>query len=211
MIWSIFDINPLVYTLPLIAFFIGSIPFGIIFTKRTGVDIRKTGSKNIGATNVLRSAGKLPALLTLICDVLKGAIPVFLGTILLKKLGTSEYQKEFWIVIIGISAVAGHIFSIFLSFRGGKGVATGFGVISAIRPSVALILLLIWLGVAFITRYSSLAAIISTCSLPVLFMIRGESPVMLMFSIIVGSMIVMRHSSNIKKLIRGEESKIGRK
>ena len=211
MIWSVFDINPFIYTFPLIAFFAGSIPFGIIFTKRAGIDIRKTGSKNIGATNVLRSAGKLPALLTLICDALKGAIPVFLCTILLNKISASGYQEEFWIVITGISAVAGHIFSVFLSFRGGKGVATGFGVISVIKPSVALILLLIWLGVAFITRYSSLAAIISTCSLPVIFIIRGESSIMLIFSIVVGLMIIMRHGSNIKKLIKGEEPKIGRK
>jgi glycerol-3-phosphate acyltransferase PlsY len=209
--WSIFDINPLIYTFPFIAFLAGSIPFGIIFTKRTGIDIRKTGSKNIGATNVLRSAGKLPAFLTLICDVLKGALPVLLCTFLLEKFGISKYQKEFWIVITGLSAVAGHIFSVFLSFRGGKGVATGFGVISVIRPSVALILLLIWLGVAFITRYSSLAAIISICSLPIIFVIRNESPIMLVFSIAVGSMIIMRHSSNIKRLLRGEEAKIGEK
>jgi len=209
MIDSIIHINPVAYISPFIAFLSGSIPFGVLFTRKRGIDLKTTGSRNIGATNVLRTAGRSPALLTLICDALKGAIPVILRSVLLRKLNATETQTEAWMAITGVSAVAGHMFSIFLSFKGGKGVATGLGVIMALRPWVAVLLLIIWVVVASITRYSSLASIISTCALPVIFFLTAESETMLLFSLIVGSMIIIRHHTNIKRLMRGEETKIG--
>jgi glycerol-3-phosphate acyltransferase PlsY len=132
------------------AYLIGSIPFGLIFTRGSGVDLRSTGSRNIGATNVLRSVGKVPAILTLLSDGLKGATPVIICNYLLSITNPEMSTGELWISAVGLSAVLGHMFSVFLGFKGGKGVATGIGVIAAYSPSVSLILIGIWITVLFL-------------------------------------------------------------
>ncbi|NOZ68995.1 MAG: glycerol-3-phosphate 1-O-acyltransferase PlsY [Deferribacteres bacterium] len=219
MIRDVLLINPLLYLLVPFAFVIGSIPFGILFTRGRGIDLRNTGSRNIGATNVLRSAGKVPALLTLVCDVLKGVVPVLICSIIIDNMGrTAAIDRslmpvavDLWLGITGFSAVAGHIFSVFLSFRGGKGVATGLGVTAVYSPVSVVVLLVIWLGVAITTRYSSLAAIVAFTSLPVVFIISGASGIKIFFGALLALLIVYRHKSNIKNLLAGTESKIGKK
>ncbi len=218
MTYSIVSFYPVLYFLVPLAFLIGSIPFGLLFTKNKGVDIRYLGSGNIGATNVLRTAGKLPAVFTLFGDVLKGAVPVLVCNYLISGISRSPEHtvflrdaRDLWGGIIGLSAVAGHVFSIFLSLKGGKGVATGFGVLVAYSPSSALISLLIWICVAVTTKYSSLAAIITVTVLPITVALADYSKIKIIFIILIALLILYRHKSNIKNLIEGKESKIGKK
>ncbi len=155
----------LLYMLVPAAFLLGSVPFGLIFTRGSGVDLRSTGSRNIGATNVLRSVGKIPAILTLLFDGLKGAVPLIMCRYLLSMNYPELSAGELWMSVIGLTVVLGHMYSVFLGFEGGKGVATGIGVIAAYSPSVSIILIIIWILVAIISKYSSLAALVSVAAL----------------------------------------------
>ncbi len=213
---SLCSINPVVYLLIPVAFIIGSIPFGILFTRNRGIDLRSTGSKNIGATNVLRSAGKLPAFFTLTGDVLKGALPVLTCRYITAQVTQSadgpemvQFIYDVWEGIIGLTAVLGHMFSIFLKFKGGKGVATGFGVLSVYSPKAAIIMLFIWISVAIISRISSLAALCAVISLPFILVLLKAAEIKIFFGIVLAILIVFRHKSNIKNLITGTESKVG--
>ncbi|MBI4847755.1 MAG: glycerol-3-phosphate 1-O-acyltransferase PlsY [Nitrospirae bacterium] len=210
------SIYPALYLLIPAAFLIGSVPFGLLVTRKKGIDLRTTGSKNIGATNVLRTAGKWPALLTLLGDALKGAAPVLIcNYIIAGKIPDNpvllQNAQDFWGGLVGVSAVAGHIFSIFLSFKGGKGVATGFGVLAAYSPASAAVTLLIWVATAFITKYSSLAAVAAVSALPVTFALLDFSKAKIVFGILLAVLIVFRHKENIKRILEGTESKIGKK
>jgi glycerol-3-phosphate acyltransferase PlsY len=181
-------------------FLIGSIPTGLIIAKGLGTDPRKAGSGNIGATNVLRTTGKLPALFTLAGDMAKGVAAVLLA----RYFEAGSVQEG----IVGIMSVLGHNFSVFLRFRGGKGVATSLGVLIVYSPVAGLITIALWLATVLITRYSSLGAIISFIALPlVIFLVEGKEklPIALIMSII----LLMRHKDNISRLIRGTESKVG--
>ncbi|MCK5286361.1 MAG: glycerol-3-phosphate 1-O-acyltransferase PlsY [Thermodesulfovibrionia bacterium] len=193
-----FLFEPQMYLIPT-AYIIGSIPFGILVAKQKGIDLQNVGSKNIGATNVLRSVGKVPAIITLLGDSLKGTSAVLLGRVMI--------GDEFWEGIMGIMAVLGHLFSVFLSFRGGKGVATGFGVFIVYSPVATLIALVIWIFTAIFTRYSSLAAITAFLSLPVLIALFDATRIKISFAILITFLIILRHRENIKNLIRGTEDK----
>lgn len=214
---NVLSVSPVLYLLLPLSFIVGSIPFGLIFTKGRGIDLRKTGSKNIGATNVLRSAGKMPAFLTLLADMIKGAVPVFICRYIIGNTGISlrpdelVVAKDLWPGIVGLSAVLGHMFSVFLSFRGGKGVATGFGVLLVYSPLAAGIGLIIWIAVAIVSKTSSLAAIIAVGLMPVVFIISGASAVKVTIGIILAALIIYKHTPNIKNLIAGTESRIGKK
>lgn len=183
------------------AFILGSIPFGIIIAKVMGIDLKKIGSGNIGATNVLRSLGKGPAALTLLGDILKGTAAVAIGRYL--SVG-SAYEG-----IIGLSAILGHNFSLFLGFKGGKGVATSIGVLLIYSPQVAIFTLIIWLMVVLMTRYSSLGAIVAFGLLPVNVFLFEDSEMKLIISALITLLILLRHIGNIERLIRGTERKIG--
>ena len=185
-----------------VSFILGSIPFGIIVAKAKGVDLKKVGSRNIGATNVLRSLGKWPALLTLLGDVLKGTAAVAIG----KYFGVGIVYEG----IIGFAAILGHNFSIFLGFRGGKGVATSMGVLGIYSPKTALFTLVIWLVVVMFTKYSSLGALVSFGLLPfsILFF-DGKSK--LFTAILITVFIFIRHRDNIQRLIKGTERRIGQR
>ena len=201
----------LLYLLVPAAFLMGSIPFGLIYTRGSGVDLRSTGSRNIGATNVLRSVGKVPAILTLLSDGLKGAAPVLICKYLLSMSNPGISDSELWMSAVGLAAVLGHMFSVFLSFKGGKGVATGIGVVAAYSPPVSLILIGIWISVAIVSRYSSLAALTAVSALPVIYIIQGESTIKISFGIILSALIIYKHKANIKSLMSGTEQKIGKK
>ncbi|MBM4129305.1 MAG: glycerol-3-phosphate 1-O-acyltransferase PlsY [Nitrospira sp.] len=190
----------IIILLAIIAFILGSIPVGVIIARAKGVDLKKVGSKNIGATNVLRSLGKWPAALTLIGDVLKGTVAVALA----------QYFEAGLLYegFIGLSAILGHNFSVFLRFRGGKGVATSLGVLLLYAPQTSLITFIIWLVVALATRYSSLGSLVSFGVLPLSISLldsKDKLPVALLMTLL----IFIRHKDNIEKLIKGTERKIG--
>lgn len=188
--------------LSLVAFLIGSIPIGQIIARSRGIDLQKAGSGNIGATNVLRTTGKLPALFTLLGDYAKGVAVILLARFF--DVGIVHQG------IMGIIAVLGHNFSIFLKFKGGKGVATSLGVLSIYAPLAAMTTVILWLMTVALTRYSSLGAVISFCSLPLsifLFDAKEKLPIAIIISII----LLVRHKDNIRRLIAGTESRVGRK
>ena len=184
------------------AFVLGSIPFGVIIAKAKGVDLKKVGSRNIGATNVLRSLGRLPAALTLLGDMLKGTIAVAIG----RYFGVGFFYEG----LIGLSAVIGHNFSIFLKLRGGKGVSTSIGVLILYSPKAALFTLIIWLLVVLATRYSSLGALVSFGLLP-LSMTLLDSKEKLPVALLMTAFVIIRHSGNIQGLLKGTERKIGKR
>lgn len=184
------------------AFILGSIPFGIIIAKAKGVDLKKVGSGNIGATNVLRSLGKWPAALTLLGDVLKGTAAVAIG----RYFGVGPVYEG----LIGLLAILGHNFSIFLGFRGGKGVATSLGVLSIYSPQTALFTFIIWLVVVLFTKYSSLGALVSFGLLPINISFFDDKE-KLLTAILITILIFIQHKDNIQRLIKGTERKIGQR
>jgi glycerol-3-phosphate acyltransferase PlsY len=186
----------------IVSFIIGSVPFGIIIAKSKGINLKKVGSGNIGATNVLRSLGKWPAVLTLLGDILKGTAAVAIG----RYLGVGPVYEG----LVGFSAILGHNFSIFLGFRGGKGVATSLGVLSFYSPQTALFTLIIWLVTVMITKYSSMGALVSFGFLPInilLFDNKGK----LFVAFLITILIYIRHMDNIQRLIKGTERRIGQR
>ena len=186
----------------LAGYIMGSIPFGILLARTRNIDPRRSGSGNIGATNVLRTAGKVPALLTLLADGLKGAAAV--GLARLAGLG------PLGIGIAGLAAVAGHCFPIFLKFKGGKGVATGFGVICAYVPLMGLAGLVIWISVAVISRYSSFSALAAFVLMPILGYLFGAGQTRTLMALVLSVLIFWTHRGNIGRLLGGTEPKIGK-
>jgi glycerol-3-phosphate acyltransferase PlsY len=190
-----------VFFVIVISYLIGSIPFGVVIGRLKGVNLRKVGSGNIGATNALRAIGKAPAILVLVGDMLKGTFAVLLCRYL--ELGRA------WEATAGLAAIVGHLVSIYLFFKGGKGVATGFGVFVALSPLSAIVVLCIWLTTAFISKYSSLAAVVAyLCLLPVISIV-DPSVEMILLSLSASTLILLKHIGNIERIITGKESKIG--
>jgi len=184
----------------ILSYLFGSIPFGVLISKYKGIDIQKSGSGNIGATNVLRTLGRLPALITLFGDLLKGTFTILLAKGLL---------EEPWIALSGMAVILGHIFPISLRFKGGKGVATAIGVFLVYSPIVFISSVLIWSIVVYIFRYSSLGAIVTFLSLPVIISIMDPDKVKIIFSSLISLIILYRHRENIGRLLKGTETKIG--
>lgn len=180
----------------------GSVPFGMIIAKMMGAgDIRQKGSGNIGATNVLRTTGKLGGAMTLLFDALKGAVPVLIAK--------SLWGLDVWTLAIALAAIIGHNYTVFLKFRGGKGVATSMGVIFSLWPYIGLITIGIWIGSMFLWKYSSLAALISFGFFPVITAIGERHILFIIFSLIISSLLYFRHIENIRRLVAGKEGKIG--
>ncbi len=187
-----------------ISYILGSIPFGLIISKLRGIDPRKVGSGNIGTTNVLRSAGIIPAILTLLLDGGKGAISVFISNAI-------DPSSEYTGYIAGLFSIIGHNFPVFLRFKGGKGVATTLGVLLVILPEIGMISILIWLTVAITTRYSSLSALLSLGLLPFTVLVISPSTINIIFSLLLSILIIIRHRDNIRRLMSGTERRIGEK
>ncbi|MCL0040342.1 glycerol-3-phosphate 1-O-acyltransferase PlsY [Thermodesulfovibrionales bacterium] len=196
-------VDPILLILMAVSFIIGSIPVGLLIARSKGVDLRKTGSRNIGATNVMRAMGKKAALLTLLGDMAKGAIAVGIA----KALAMGTLSEG----LLGLSAIAGHIFSVFLNFKGGKGVATSLGVLVVFSPFVAIFTMILWLLVLKWTKYSSLSALVSLGLLPLSVYALDFSVEKMAVAIVITALIFMKHIANIKRLINGTESKIGQK
>ncbi|HKO07116.1 MAG TPA: glycerol-3-phosphate 1-O-acyltransferase PlsY [Alphaproteobacteria bacterium] len=194
------------YTWPFLAaavagYLLGSIPFGLLLTRLAGMgDIRKIGSGNIGATNVLRTGNRALAALTLLLDGGKGAAAVLLGA----RFGPDTA------VLAGAGALVGHLFPLWLRFKGGKGVATGLGVLLAAAFPAGLAACATWLAVAFLFRYSSLAALASFALSPLYGWLLGD-PQIAQLAAFVAVLVFLRHLGNIRRLLKGEEPKIGAK
>jgi len=198
-----------------LSFLLGSIPTGYLLIRIfRHEDIRAIGSGNIGATNVLRSGGKGLGLATFLIDMLKGCSAVWLGAFLGTLLAPTILLPREAQAIAALAAVLGHMFTPWLRFKGGKGVATGFGVFLAASPWAALAAIAVFFAVVFLTRYVSLASILGAIAFPIFacFLIPGSKPpLFLAAEFIVASLIVLKHYQNIGRLLQGTESRFGRK
>jgi glycerol-3-phosphate acyltransferase PlsY len=193
----------------LFGYLCGSIPFGWILTRLAGTgDIRAIGSGNIGATNVLRTGRKGLAAATLVGDALKGTLAVLL--IYYYYGGDYRYFADELALPAAAGAFLGHLFPIWLAFKGGKGVATYIGLLLALAWPVAIVFGLIWIGVAALTRYSSLAALVASAATPFAVWLMGERPEAMLFALLTVLLWIM-HRANIARLVKGSESKIGRR
>ncbi|WP_175869072.1 glycerol-3-phosphate 1-O-acyltransferase PlsY [Bartonella gabonensis] len=188
----------------LVSYLMGSIPFGLLFTKLAKLsDIRTIGSGNIGATNVLRTGNKKVAALTLLCDMLKGAIVVFVI-----KFFSDPLNNSILVSIAGFFAFLGHLFPVWLKFKGGKGVATYLGVCLGVYWPAAIIFITVWSAIFFLMRYSSLSALVAVTITPIFVFYFSNSYFCYML-IAMSVFVFIKHSANISRLLIGEENKIG--
>ena len=198
------------FLLIVIAYFIGSIPTALIVSKTFfGVDIRDYGSGNMGATNTFRILGSKYGTIVMICDILKGMIAVSLYNFIPSH-QHNETAATNLMVGLGLSAVLGHVFPIFAQFRGGKGVATLFGMMLGLQPIIAASCIGVFLLVLFFTRYVSLSSILAGLSLPicVLWIWNDDVIIYRIFAVLVAAMIILTHQKNIKKILNGNESRV---
>lgn len=194
------------FLLSLFSFFFGSIPWGYMIAKQRGVELRKVGSGNIGATNVMRAVGKKEALITLLLDISKGLIPVLIAR--------AVYHTDNSSLLVGTSgilAILGHCYTPFLKFKGGKGVATSIGVILGYMPLVGLLMIVIWIITFKVSRISSLSALVSFGLLPIIVFLLDFPREAFLLTCLISLIVFLRHRENIKRLIEGKESKFGRK
>lgn len=192
----------------LFGYLLGSIPTGLLLTRLVSApDPRTSGSKNIGATNIYRTSGKLLGILTLLGDVFKGILPVWIGL----RWGIEDQwgvSADQWIAFIGLSPFLGHVFSIFLGFKGGKGVATALGVYLSISPLAVLIEGILFAGIVWKWRYVSLGSILCAGTIPILIAyFRSDSQAYFVMSVIMAGLILYRHQANIGRLLQGTEHK----
>jgi glycerol-3-phosphate acyltransferase PlsY len=195
------------------AYLIGSLSFAVIVSRVMGLDDPRTyGSQNPGATNVLRSGNKKAAIATLLCDALKGYFPV----LLVKWFGPDFGLDDRAVALVAISALIGHLWPVFFSFKGGKGVATAAGILFGVEPLLGLATLSTWVIVAFFFRYSSLAALAASLFAPAYYLFGDQlawqtSPAELLALAVMSALLLMRHKDNITRLVSGQETKIGAK
>ncbi len=184
-----------------IGYALGSVPFGLLLTRAAGAgDLRRIGSGSIGATNVLRTGHKGLAAATVLLDAGKGSAAVLVGQLAAGDAGA---------LLGGLAAVVGHMFPVWLQFRGGKGVATGFGVLLAAMPAVGAIAALLWLAMALLIRISSASALVATASVPLLAWLLGQKLVAIATVAAIAVLVFIRHHANIARLLAGTEPRIG--
>ena len=186
------------------AYLLGSVPTGVILAKAfSDVDPRTQGSRNIGATNVFRTVGKKLGAITLLGDILKGFLPVALAK--------GAIDSYFWVGAVALVAFLGHLYPIFLKFKGGKGIATGLGVFLALAPLPAILSFLVFAAVVYTWRYISLGSLSATAAFPVLLAALNPHPIYIPFALVIGALIFYRHRENIQRLLAGRESKFTQK
>jgi len=181
------------------AYLLGSVPTGLLLAKAAGVDIRSSGSGNIGATNVYRTLGRGVGVLTLVGDCLKGLVPVLAA----KYFGMTDT----WIAVIGLAAFLGHVYTVFLGFKGGKGVATALGVFLGISPLSVGGALLIFVAVVWKWRYISLGSITAAAAMPGFVAVADSRPELVIMTVVVAAFVILKHKENIKRLREGTENK----
>ncbi len=198
---------PIGIFITLFGYLLGSVPTGIVLTRLfSKIDPRKAGSKNIGATNIYRTAGKTLGVLTLAGDMLKGAVPIWMAIM------WSQHDlwgiPDLWIAIVGLSPIVGHIFPIFLGFKGGKGVATGLGIYLVVSPISVLIEVFLFAFIVWKWRIVALGSITCATTIPILIaFFRSDSQAYFILSVIIAGLILYRHQSNIARLIQGTENR----
>jgi glycerol-3-phosphate acyltransferase PlsY len=187
--------------LVILGYLAGSIPTGLLLTKAfSDVDPRNEGSRNIGATNILRTAGKTLGALTLVGDCLKGLIPVLFAVWMVR--------SDIWVSLVSLSAFVGHLFPVFLKFKGGKGVATALGIYLGIAPLAVLIDAGIFFGVVRKWRFVSLGSLTAAAAMPILIAILTQSKPYVIASLIIAGLIWYRHQDNIRRLFAGSENRL---
>ncbi len=183
------------------SYLLGAIPFGLLIGKVAGVDVRLEGSRNIGATNVSRLLGKKFGLITLACDVAKGYLPMLAASWFLSDGGSKDYI----VPLCGVMAVVGHMFPVYLGFKGGKGVATGLGVFLFLSPLAILASLAVFVGAVYFTGFVSAGSLLSSALVPLWIWLLSGSSVAIIAAAIVALLIWIKHHENIGRLVRGEE------
>jgi len=192
------------FFLLIFAYLLGSVPTGVILAKAfSDVDPRTQGSRNIGATNVFRTAGKKLGAITLLGDILKGFIPVAIARV--------SIDSYFWVGAVALVSFLGHLYPIFLKFKGGKGIATGLGVFLALAPLPAILSCLIFAAVVYRWRYISLGSLSATAAFPIFLALLNPHRAYIPFALAIGALIFYRHRENIERLLAGKESKFGEK
>ena len=187
-----------------LGYLLGAVPFGVVVSKAMGLpDPRTVGSKNVGFTNVLRVSGKKAGILTLLGDMGKGWVMGFAATQLL--------QEEWAILLVALAPFLGHLFSPFLGFTGGKGVATALGSVLGVAPLIGILLLFAWIGAVALWRYSSGGALTAFGLFPCIAAFVRPTVGFVLFSVVVSGLIVMKHKENIERLWNGTESRIGQR
>jgi glycerol-3-phosphate acyltransferase PlsY len=196
----------------LVAYLLGSIPTGFLVAKARGVDIRTVGSGNIGATNVFRALGKPAGVFVLLADALKGAVAVAATAwFFCRWFNATPDAKEACEIIAALCAILGHNYTIWLYFKGGKGIATSAGVLAALVPHALLIILSLWIVTVGLTRYVSLGSIAASFTLPFASWLTGKSPTVIAITGAMGALAIYKHKANIKRLLNGTESRISLK
>lgn len=194
------------WLIPVIAYALGSVPFGFLIVKTRGSDIRQSGSGNIGAANVARNAGAIAGALTLILDAAKGYLAVLIAA-------RWTHGDIRWMMVAALAAVIGHMFPVWLAFKGGKGVATGLGVFLPICAEAVGIAVILWIAMVLFWRYSSLGSIVAAVALPVLVYLlyapgRAPGAFVTVGTILISILVLFKHRSNIERLISGTESRL---
>lgn len=187
---------------PLIGYLVGAIPFGLVIGKSVGVDVRREGSRNIGATNVNRVLGKRLGALTLLCDCLKGLLPMWLAS---QFLDAASGRAEVLIAFTGVMAVVGHMFPVYLGFRGGKGVATGLGVFLFLSPLTIVVCLAVFLLAVRFSGFVSVGSLLASAVAPLCLLLLGASTPAVLAATGIAALIWIKHHENIGRLRRGEE------
>lgn len=191
----------------LFGYLLGSIPTGLLLTKFfSKADPRKIGSKNIGATNIFRTAGRRLGILTLIGDILKGMIPVVMAFSLITS-NKWGIPVDYWIALAGLSPIVGHVFPIFLGFKGGKGVATALGVYFFISTAAVILEAILFVFIVWRWRFISLGSVACGMTIPILIAFLTDSRAYFILSIVIAALILYRHQSNISRLLQGTENK----
>jgi glycerol-3-phosphate acyltransferase PlsY len=190
------------YIIIVFAYLLGSVPVGVLLARMKGADPRKVGSGNIGATNVMRAAGKTTGTLTLVGDILKGLLPVVLAFVV--------GEPAIVVAAVGLAAFLGHLFPLFLKFKGGKGVATALGVYLALDPFAVVITIIVFVLALLKWRFVSLGSLMGVAAMPFLLYLRNAPDYYIYLALIIGALIFIKHKDNIRRLLAGTENKMGR-
>lgn len=187
--------------LVVVSYLLGAVPFGLVIGRLAGKDVRKEGSKNIGATNVSRLLGKKLGFLTLLCDCMKGYLPMLLASAILR----DSPNHEVVVPLCGVMAVIGHMFPVYLGFKGGKGVATGLGVFLYLSPLAILLSLVVFVGAVALSGFVSVGSLLASALMIAWLWLLGQSTITITTAAVVAALIWLKHHENISRLLKGQE------